>query len=373
MARRRLTDHYPPLEALARTIRGKRAHLAGARRFYAGEGVIVFADGKRGLAEVAGESYLPPASYRQLGNFLDQNFAPSVVGFRYTPLPLPAEPMPELAQTSLQQFIAAARTTLHSPFTDQGREINLHAASPSTVAGWDWEGELQYEHFFTLEGGQRIPEEAYLRLYARQHGDDVDVAIIVNQPHDREAAVAWLNKITASKWLPQAVVLPTRDPERLQTIRAVCDVFSIRFAGMRHPDVYPSATADRPREGFLAVLKRAPYETAPTDLDTIVERTDSDAGILGSFTVTLCERAEKAVTNVELRQRPTESFARLTWRSGRSHDGSELNLTDRWWETASPVDWSTERKQLYLLRVWQDILAAIDKATAAAAEAAVSA
>jgi hypothetical protein len=58
------------------------------------------------------------------------------------------------------------------------------------------------------------------------------------------------------------------------------------------------------------------------------------------------------VTNIELRQRPTESFARLTWRSGRSHDASELDLTDRWWETASPVDWSTERKQLYLLRGW---------------------
>ena len=79
------------------------------------------------------------------------------------------------------------------------------------------------------------------------------------------------------------------------------------------------------------------------------------------------------MTNVELRQRPTESFGRLTWRSGRSHDGSELDLTDRWWENTSPVDWSTERKQLYLLRVWQDILAAIDKAAAAAGEAAVSA
>jgi hypothetical protein len=79
------------------------------------------------------------------------------------------------------------------------------------------------------------------------------------------------------------------------------------------------------------------------------------------------------VTNIELRQRPTESFARLTWRSGRSHDASELDLTDRWWETATPVDWSTERKQLYLLRGWQDVLAAVDKAAAAGAEAAASA
>ena len=107
--------------------------------------------------------------------------------------------------------------------------------------------------------------------------------------------------------------------------------------------------------------------------DTIVERMDSDAGILGSFTATLWERGEKAVTNVELRQRPTESYARLTWRSGRAHADSELDLTDRWWENASPVDWSTEHKQLYLLRVWQDVLAGIESAASAAVQAVASA
>jgi len=369
MARRRLTDHYPPLDALKRTILKPRAHLAGARRFYAGEGLIVFADNKRGLAEIAGESYLPPGTYRQLANFLDQNVAPSVVGFRLVSLPLPSEPMPELAQTPLQRFVAAARNTLHEPFTDEGREITLRAADASAVSGWEWEGQLQYDHYFTLDGGQRIPEEACLRLYARPQGDDIDIAIIVAQPQDREVAVAWLNKLIPRKWLPQPIVLPTRDPERLQTIRCICSEFGIRLGGMRSPDVYPSTTTAEPRTGFLAVLKRAPYETAPTDLDTIVERMDSDAGILGSFTVTLWERGDKAVANVDVRQRPTESFARVTWKGARAHDGSELDLTDRWWDSASPVDWSAERKELYLLRVWQDVVAAIDGASLAPAAA----
>ena len=65
--------------------------------------------------------------------------------------------------------------------------------------------------------------------------------------------------------------------------------------------------------------------------------------------------------------------AARTWRSGRSHDGSELDLTDRWWENANPVDWSTEHKQVYLLRVWQDVLAAIDNAAAAAVATAATA
>jgi len=373
MARRRLTDHYPPLDALARTILSQRAHLAGARRFYSGEGLIIFADNKRGLAEIAGESYLPPGAYRQLGNFLDQNFAPSVVGFRCTLLALPSDPIPELAMTPLNRFVGAARATLHVPFTDEGREITLCAAEESDVAGWTWQGQLRYEHYYSLDGGHRIPEEASLRLYAREHDGDVDVAIVVNQAQDREVAFAWLLKVISGKWLPQAVVLPTRDPERLQTIRSICSTLGPRLSGMRSPDVYPSGTAERPSTGFLSVLRRAPYETALTDLDTIVERMDDDAGILGSCTLTLWERGEKAVTNVEVRQRPTESYARINWKSGRRHASSENDFLDeRWWENAAPVDWSAEHKQLYLLNVWQDVINGIDSAASAAAQVATA-
>ena len=140
---------------------------------------------------------------------------------------------------------------------------------------------------------------------------------------------------------------------------------------MRSPDVYPSGTAERPSTGFLAVLRRAPYETAITDLDTIIERMNDDAGILGSCTLTLWERGEKAVTNVEVRQRPNESYARISWKTGRRYEGSENEfLEERWWESANPVDWSAEHKQLYLLRVWQDVINGIDAATSTVADAA---
>jgi hypothetical protein len=372
MARKRLTDHYPPLDALKRTILKPRVSLAGARQFFAGEGLIVFADGKRGLAEVAGESYLPPGTHRQLAGFLDQNRSPSVVGFRLSSLPLPSEPMPELAQTPMQRFVAAARQTLHEPFTDQGREITLRAADTTDIPGWEWEGQLQYEHVFTLDGGQRIPEEACLRLYARTQGDDVDVALIVSQQQDREVAVAWVNKLIHGKWLPQPLVLPTRDPQRRLTIRSICSGFGARLSAVRSPDVYPTTTSEE-RKGFLAVLKRAAYETSPTDLETIVERTDSDAGILGSFTVTLWERSQQAVANIEVRQRPTEGFARVTWKGARAHDGSELDLSDRWWDSTTPVDWSSDRKELYLLGIWQDVVAGIDGAASADASIAATA
>ena len=51
----------------------------------------------------------------------------------------------------------------------------------------------------------------------------------------------------------------------------------------------------------------------------------------------------------------------------------EFDLTDRWWEDANPVDWSTELKRVYLLRVWQDVLVAIDNAAAAAIATAANA
>lgn len=61
---------------------------------------------------------------------------------------------------------------------------------------------------------------------------------------------------------------------------------------------------------------------------------------------------------------------RVTWKGGRAHDLSELDLSDRWWDSATPVDWSTDRKQTYLLDVWREVVAAIDDAAASAAAAA---
>jgi hypothetical protein len=372
---RRLTDQYPPLDALGRTLRRNRASLSGARRFAQGEGLFVFADSKDGIARVAEEVYLPPSAYRQLGNFLDQNAAPGVVGFRLSPLPQPSTQLPELGEKPLARFATAASQTLQVNIKDEGRSITLQSAGAAEVAGWDWAGSLHYEHFFTLEGGLRIPDEACVQIFARESAEaEIEIAIVTTQSHDREAAVAWLTRMNKSRWLPQPIVIPQGDPGRLAAIKSILDGFGAdRYLALRSPDVYPSGVAATPPTRFLQVMKRAPYETGLTDLDTVIERMKTvDSGILGSFTCFLWERGRQAVVSIEVRQRPSESYARLTWKSGRAHNDANLELSDQWWDAATPVDWSSEEKQLYLLGVWREMLDGIHAARTSTDAAAIA-
>ncbi|HLG08374.1 MAG TPA: hypothetical protein VI409_06865 [Gaiellaceae bacterium] len=372
--RRRLTNHYPPLDALGRTLRSKRASLTGARRFYAGEGMFVFADTKDGLANYAADVYLPPSAYHQLGNFLDQNATPAVVGWRLSALPTGRAQLPALAQTPLAQFTAGAMQTLQRELYEEERKITLQSGGDSDTHGWPWQATLRYETDFTLDGGVRIYDEATVCLFARETSDgDIDVAVVITQHSDREAAEAWLNRINRGRWLMQATVMPTTDPGRLETVRTVLDVFGKdRFIGLRSPDIYPVAgTVKKTR--FAEAMERAPYQTKVTDLDVVVERMQQvDEGFLGTFTAFLWERGHRAVTSFELRQRPHESYARLAWRAGKAHDDSNLSFSDDWWEKATPVDWSPEQKQGYLLALWDEVLAGIDAiwARAVAARAA---
>jgi hypothetical protein len=91
--------------------------------------------------------------------------------------------------------------------------------------------------------------------------------------------------------------------------------------------------------------------------------------------------ASKAPEVVDPRRKPTRvetgcdrwaPYARLAWRAGKAHDDSNLSFSDDWWEKATPVDWSPEQKQGYLVALWDEVLAGIDAiwARAVAARAA---
>jgi hypothetical protein len=346
--------------------------MAGARRFYAGEGLFVFADEKAGMARVAGRVYLPPAAYDELGNFLDHAPAPAVVGFRVSDIPAAATPLPELAPTTLAAFDAAARESMHRRFTDEGRDILLQSIEAEPLAPWQWEGSLHYEDVYTLEGGTHIYRETCVRVLARSAPEgDVEIAIVTTQAGDREAASAWLNRINRGRWLIQPVSLPTGDDDRLRAVESILSEFGGRVQTLKSPDVYAGNGGDR--EGFLRVLKRAAYETGMTDLKTIAARMqDVDRGTLVALQLFLWERGRRAITSIDLRQRPTESFVRLTWRGGRDFDASTLVLTDHLWDAAVPIDWSAERKREYLLDVWRHVLAGIAAAEANAARTALA-
>lgn len=62
----------------------------------------------------------------------------------------------------------------------------------------------------------------------------------------------------------------------------------------------------------------------------------------------------------------------VSCRAGKAHDDTILSFADDWWEKATPVDWSPEQKQGYLLALWDEVLTGIDSiwARAVAARAA---
>jgi hypothetical protein len=370
--RRRVTSFYPPLDALVSTLRRGKTSLAGARRFYSGEGLFVFADGKTGIANVAGRVYLPPASYDELGNFLDHTPTPAVLGFRLSAVANPSTPLPELAQTALATFDATARSSMHQAFDDEGREIILQSIEDEASRGWGWEGSLHYEDVYMLEGGNHVFRETCVRILARAALDeDVEIAVVTTQAGDREVASAWLNRINRGRWLIQPLSLPTADAPRLSAVEAILSKFGHRLQTLKSPDVY--AGGDSGKEGFLKVLKRAAYETGMTDLETIADRMQNiDRGTLGALQLFLWEGDRRAITSVELRQRPSESYVRLTWRGGRDHDASALELSDVLWEGATPVDWSAERKREYMLEAWDEVIAGLAGAEAALSHSATA-
>jgi hypothetical protein len=87
--------------------------------------------------------------------------------------------------------------------------------------------------------------------------------------------------------------------------------------------------------------------------------------------VILVDEAAEPVAAAD-RLRVVGLAARLAWRAGKAHDDSGLSFTDDWWEKATPVDWSPEQKQGYLLALWDEVLTGIDAiwARAVAARAA---
>jgi hypothetical protein len=351
------------LDALGRTLRSKRASLSGARRFYAGEGLFVFADSKEGLANIASDIYLPPGAYNALGNFLDQNATPAIVGWRLSAVPT-TETLPQMGRAPLESFAKAAEQTLHKHVHEEERTVTLQAAESPDADEWAWEGVLSYETNFTLDGGVHIYDEANVSLFARATVEgDIDVAAITTQGSDREAVESWLCRVNRGNWLIQPIVLPTKDPARLRAIQHVIEEFGdARFIGMRSPEIYPTSGTKRSR--FASVMQRAPYQTKITELEVVVERMQTvDEGFLGTFTAFLLEGHRKAVTSLELRQRPHESYARLAWKAGKSVEGP-LTFNDEWWDKATPVDWSNESKHRYLLAVWDEVLVALDRAWA---------
>jgi hypothetical protein len=325
--RRRLTIPYPHLATLKQTI-ASNANLAGTRRFYAGQGIAVFADAKKGMSRAAGDVWLRPSAYRHMSNYLD--FCTVVADGR-------------------------------------GRRVGekkIEVQSIEAIDGpWQMKAVLTYDHFTTL-GGDRLLDEGRAVVYARRRDDDtVDLAFIMERQEDYEVVRQWISGSDPNtRWLARTVVLPRENPNRQAKLELLLEaVHTGSLVAVSHPDMFRGSSEPKAATDFVNIYRRASYETELTHISTVVERMEADGGVIGALTVYAYEAAPNEVISLRVRQRPNDQYLSLMWQPSKALDELAVEeLTHAKWQKLRPVDWTDEQKRVCLLQTWAAVVDAIE-------------
>jgi hypothetical protein len=347
--RRRLIIHYPHLGSLKQTV-SSHANLAGTRRFYAGQGIAVFADAKKGMGSTAGEVWLRPSAYRQMSNYLDLRKYASVAGIR---LIWNEHANARLADVSLHDDF---RNVLMDGRTRQVGEKKIEVQSIETVDGpLQTKAVLTYDHYTTL-AGERLLDEGRVVIYVRRrHDETVDVAFVMQRQEDYDVVRQWISASDPdTRWLSRNVSLPRDNPARQESLeRLLQATHGGRLVAVSHPDMFRGSAAPKAMTEFVNICKRASYETELTQISTVVERMEADGSVIGGLTVYAHEAKPNEVISLRVRQRPTDDHLSLMWQPSKALDELAVaELTHSKWLTLRPVDWSDEQKHECLLTTW---------------------
>lgn len=360
--RRRLTVHYPRRPSLEQTI-ASSASLSGTRRFFAGQGLFVFADAKQGMGRAAGDVWLRPSAYRRMSSYLDLHRHASIAGIR---LIWNEAADARLADDPLfDDFRGVLRDGKGRHVGD--KKIEVQSVCELTGTAWALKAVLTYEHFTTLAGGERLLDEGRVVVYARRHGDAaVDLTFVMQRQEDFEVVRQWIGASnTGSRWLARPVALPRENPSRQESLE--CLLRAIRAGtlfAVGHPDIYRGSAKPTHESAFVNVYKRASYETELTPIEPVVERMEADGGIIGALAAYAHDAALNEVVSLRIQQRPNDDHLRITWQPSKVL-GDELveQLTQAKWAELRPLDWSDERKHECLLATWAEAVVAIEPPT----------
>jgi hypothetical protein len=355
--RRRLTIPYPHLATLKQTI-ASNANLAGTRRFYAGQGIAVFADAKKGMSRAAGDVWLRPSAYRHMSNYLDLRKYASVAGIR---LVWNATADPRLADEPLYDDFCTVVAD------GRGRRVGekkIEVQSIEAIDGpWQMKAVLTYDHFTTL-GGDRLLDEGRAVVYARRRDDDtVDLAFIMERQEDYEVVRQWISGSDPNtRWLARTVVLPRENPNRQAKLELLLEaVHTGSLVAVSHPDMFRGSSEPKAATDFVNIYRRASYETELTHISTVVERMEADGGVIGALTVYAYEAAPNEVISLRVRQRPNDQYLSLMWQPSKALDELAVEeLTHAKWQKLRPVDWTDEQKRVCLLQTWAAVVDAIE-------------
>jgi hypothetical protein len=375
MAEHRSLTAYPDPDSISGTL-VKRATLHASRRFYATEGVLVYAHTIDGMTNVASEVWLRPSATRRLGQYLDLKQSPSIVGYQIVRQGL--QLVGTVPDVMFDEFRSVADTLVNETLELGKRDITLCGVSEVGVDGWPWHGTLTYRHVFSLESGQRIYDTVRVPILVRSNGGNaVDVAVVSWRPSDVKAAVVWLNRLTQNSqgaletaWQRYNIKLVNDPDARLGEIdRIFTSLGGGHLVGLRNPDMKGGGASDT--DTFSAILDIARYETRITTIDLIRERMSHDAGIvagLDGFThipdMPIVEKGVRYDPVICLRLHQSDVRAApmmLTWRSGKRIKSEDLpieSFSTRTWEGLRSVEWTSEEKWLFLARAYQHLIEA---------------
>jgi len=370
-------SRYPLPEAIAQTVRHPSTSLSGARRFYGSAGVVVYADERAGLANVASRVWLGPNVTRGLSTFLDM-VTPGVGGLIMQPAGVQAPQLdvgPRTASSRLREMAEAKHQIPLGP-----RRATLCSVEDSADSAWEWTGLLSYDHEFRLKSGQYTTSRPMATFHVRpdSHPTRAHILVEIHYTEDLDRVRDWIAALLPSveRWsiLPFALL-----DDRHEEVRAV--VAAIGAGGevtVANPQTQKlsAAPADQQLAEFVRHMREARYTTNIQGLDSLIERAETvDHAVLSAFDLYhwIGEGKNRAAVRIRLKQSGMDPLT-LTWGAVReAYTAAGMQITDPvsldvdGWDSLTTAAWDDDLKIAHLRLLWGRIIDSLQSASASAA------
>lgn len=359
MARKRVNP-YPRAGDLQRTFETK-AKLGGARRFLAGEGIVVFAYEKEGVGQVVADTWLPPSAYRRMAQHLDMTGGPTIAGYRLSRRPSRGAVLDIGPATAFDDFRQQAER-LAGVEIDAKRRATLRG-NCETDGTFRWEGQLAHDGFYDLVGGERIVSEQCTRMVARAAPDDtVDLAVTISGPDDLTVTQQWLARAcpATSGWTIEPVGL-TDAGSVIEAVRVIAALGEDEWTvlGISYLDAFRVGAVEIDGDRFTSSTRRARYDVEPVEMSVISDKLTRDGASVAGLTVFVQRKSRRngkvePIISLRLNQPRSRAVLQVSWESGRMppKEGLPGKLTKARWDELVHVDWDRRTKERFVSRAW---------------------
>jgi hypothetical protein len=358
---------YPAPHAIAQTIRHEGTSLAGARRFYASARVVVYADERIGMANVAGRTWLGPSATRRISTYLDM-VTPGVGGLIMAPAGVQAPQLDVGPQTASARLREMAEAKQQQPLGTHKATLCSIAESPDDE--WEWTGILAYDHRFRLKTGQYTTSRPLAVFHVRDdtHPTRAHIVVEIRHADDLERVHAWMAELlpTVERWsvVPFALV-DDRHAEVRSLVAAIGAGGEVTVANPQTQKEGTGTAPDAQLAEFVRHMREARYTTSIQGLDSLIERAENvDHAILSAFDLYHWsgEGKTRVAVRVRLRQSGMDPLT-ITWGSVREPYTASgvpiseaIDLNAEGWDLMTAANWDEDRKMSHLRALWTRVI-----------------